>query len=491
MMDPALQEVILSAAPSEEVEAVTLLRPGYDPPPPARAVARFGPVVTCRLPAGAIVAVRNDPAVISLKASRVVGAADAFIESAALPYVGEWRRRPTGLRQRGSGVTLGVLDWGCDFAHPNFRRPDGSTRLLALWDQRRPQRAANRFGYGTVYTREDIDRALRSRDPYGTLGYHPAEAMSPGALGTHGTHVMDIAAGSGSPEGIAPDTDLVFVHLAARNTPLIGGLGDSVRLLEGISFVQSVAGRAPWVCNCSLGRMGGDHTGQSIVERALDALVEENPGCCIVLSAGNYFAKRAHAEGWVRPNGQARLEWMIDAGDPTSNELEIWFSPRDRFEVEVRSPDGVAFSAGLDSAVDILSDGNTVGRLYHRAVDPVADAHHVDCFLSRDAPSGRWEVVLHGIDVVDGRYHAWIERDVPRPRAQSSFPERMSSPRCTIGTIAGGFRTICVGAVNPLTGQLGPFSSSGPLRSGRMKPDLVAPGVGILAAGSTSRGAKP
>ena len=491
MMDPALQEVILSAAPSEEVEAVALLRPGCDPPPPARAVARFGPVVTCRLPASAIVAVRNDPAVISLKASRVVGAADAFLESAADPNVGEWRRRPTSLRQRGSGVTLGVLDWGCDFAHPNFRRPDGSTRLLGLWDQRRPQRAHNRFGYGTVYGREVIDRALRSPDPYAALGYHPAEAASPGSLGTHGTHVMDIAAGSGSPEGIAPDTDLVFVHLAARNTPLIGGLGDSVRLLEGIAFVESMAGRAPWVCNCSLGRMGGDHTGQSIVERALDALVEENRGCCIVLSAGNYFAKRAHAEGWVRPNGEERLEWMIDAGDPTSNELEIWLSPRDRFAVELRSPDGVAFTAGLDSAVDILSGGNTVGRLYHRAVDPVADAHHVDCFLSRDAPSGRWEVVLHAIDVVDGRYHAWIERDAPRPRAQSSFPARMASPRCTIGSIAGGFRTICVGAVNPLTGQLGPFSSSGPLRSGRMKPDLVAPGVGILAAGSTARGAKP
>ena len=112
MMDPALQEVILSAAPSEEVEAVMLLEPGYDPPPPARAVARFGQVVTCRLPASAIPDVRYDPAVISLKASRVVGAADAFVDGGPATYSGEWQRRPAGMRERGAGVTLGVLDWG-------------------------------------------------------------------------------------------------------------------------------------------------------------------------------------------------------------------------------------------------------------------------------------------------------------------------------------------------------------------------------------------
>ena len=35
----------------------------------------------------------------------------------------------------GRGVIVGVADSGIDLTHPAFRNPDGTTRILSLWDQ--------------------------------------------------------------------------------------------------------------------------------------------------------------------------------------------------------------------------------------------------------------------------------------------------------------------------------------------------------------------
>ena len=79
---------------------------------------------------------------------------------------------------------------------------------------------------------------------------------------------MDIAAGNGEadgPAGIAPDADLIFVHLADRNTGGLANFGDSVRLLEAVDFISRTAGPQPCVINISAGRAmraeGRHHTG--------------------------------------------------------------------------------------------------------------------------------------------------------------------------------------------------------------------------------------
>src|SRR5918994_1584435 len=36
---------------------------------------------------------------------------------------------------KGAGVVVGVIDSGFDVHHQNFRKPDGTTRILAIWDQ--------------------------------------------------------------------------------------------------------------------------------------------------------------------------------------------------------------------------------------------------------------------------------------------------------------------------------------------------------------------
>lgn len=499
-MDPALWEM-MEGDGDEEVEAIIRLRHPNRVPEGVRLVAQFGEIATCRLRRNAILNIRADEACASLKAPRLcvpereidVTGLEA-VSPEGFPWLDD--RRPRSERVTGRGVVIGIVDWGCDFAHPNFRDPGGSTRLLALWDQRQPRHGApNRYGYGTVYTAEEINDALMTDDPYAVLGYHPADG-DPDGSGSHGTHVMDIAAGNGrakEPVGVAPEADLVFVHLATRGTEGLANLGDSVTVLEAVDFIAQIAGERPWVINLSIGRHGGPHDGTTLVEQGLDALLSAAPGRAICQSTGNYFGSRTHAAGQVRRGQELTLTWWTDAADLTPNELEIWYSGRDIFTIGMTPPDSdVTFRVPLGERRSIRIADQEVGRIYHRVHDPNNGDNHVDIFLHPAGPAGPWRVTLIGEEVVDGKFHAWVERDAACLHCQSRFDPEDADPSSTTGTLCNGFRTIAVGAYNSHSPgrELAPFSSAGPTRDGRRKPDLVAPGIQILAARSAPRDAE-
>src|SRR3954468_2571737 len=497
-MDPALNE-LMKGSGEDEVEAIIQLDPEADVPPNVRVIARFGEIATVRLPRQRIAETWADDSVVSLKAARPFGLdpdpmpAASDSEAEDLEEETDDRRRPEGIDATGRGVVVAVLDWGFDFAHPNFRNRDGSTRALALWDQSAPGRGPDPYGYGRIYSREEIDRALRHDEPYRALGYHPASG-DPSGKGAHGTHVLDIAAGNGraegAPLGIAPEADLLFVHLSTRGG--IGeqaSLGNSVTLLEGLDWVAHMAASPPWVVNMSVGRHGGPHTGLTLVERGLDALLAAAPGRAVVLSTGHYYNAREHASGYLHPGQEHVLRWCTDQADVTPNELEVWYSGRDAFGLEVRSPDGAtSVRVPLGGQASIEAGGHEGGRAYHRAKDPGLGDNHIDIFLDPRAPAGCWQVILIGEDVLDGRFHAWVERDAGCPTCQSRLDPGDADPSTTLGTIANGFRSITVGAYDAHSSDrtLGVFSSCGPTRDGRLKPDLLAPGVRVLAARSAS-----
>ena len=501
-MDPALHELFEGGAPDEEVAAVIRLRRRGTVPSGVRVVAQFGEVITCRLRRSDIPRVRADENVESMKGPRLFAADYEFDASGFADFGEETResdeRRPPNEAADGRGVVVGVIDWGVDFAHPDFINDDGTTRLLAFWDQRtRPEAAApSPYGYGEVFTSEVINRALKSRDPYSALGYHPADADAD-RTGTHGTHVLGIAAGNGrggGPEGVAPAADLVFVHLSMWGKGEQDRIGDSVTIVEALDFVARTAGERPWVVNMSLGRHAGPHDGSTLVEQALDAALTAAHGRAVVQSAGNYFDRRAHSAGQLRPGESRTLGWKTDVADTTPNELDVWYPGQDHISVEVRAPDGTTSRrvelGGRDS---ITVNGQEVCKIYNRAEDPNNLQNHIDIFLYPGGPAGDWEVTLFGEDVVDGRYHAWIERDAACYHCQSHFDPSDAVTSTTTGTLCNGFRNIAVGAYNAHAPEfeMAPFSSGGPTRDGRIKPDLVAPGVYILSARSAPRHRHP
>ena len=462
-------------------------------------VARFGTVATCRLRAGDVAAVRAHPDEISLKLARPLGqdepTAGPGLESEATAgtVLPPPRRPKTALT--GAGVVIGAMDWRFDVDHPSLKRADGSTRLLALWDQRATPSATSPqpYGYGRVYLPAEINRALASRDPYRRLAYHPAAGST--TIG-HGTHVIDIAAGNGrggGPVGVAPEADLVFVHLADRGTGGLANLGDSVRLLEAAHFIATVAGARPWVINSSVGRMGGPHDTSLLVQRAIDEFLLAAPGRFLVQSAGNYRVAGTHASGVLKTGERRVLHFDVDPQDWTTNELEIWYDGSDEFTVRVDPPGGPdGPTVGLGGTADITRAGQVVGRVHHRALDPNNHDHHIDAFLYPKAAAGTWRVTLEARTVRSGRFHAWLERDEACARCQARFTPDSRSLACTTGTIANGRVPLVVGAydAHDPARPVARTSSSGQTRDGQFKPDVGAPGHRVRAARSAPLGSR-
>lgn len=76
----------------------------------------------------------------------------------------------------GRGVIVAIVDSGIDYAHPDFRNADGTTRILELWDQT----------LDMVYDRETINRALEQSTEAERNAICPSSDRS-----GHGTHVND------------------------------------------------------------------------------------------------------------------------------------------------------------------------------------------------------------------------------------------------------------------------------------------------------------
>lgn len=460
-------------------------------------------IVTARMPVALIEQVR--PQVFSLKESRRLKPCLESTLREVLPPKRKLNGTSSGtspLRVK-PRVIVGFVDFGMDFCHRNFLDAEGKSRVLAIWNQSKndeQSRGRQKFTleYGSLYLKEEIDRALEAEDPYKTLGYTlPDDSIT--QTGAHGTYVADIAVGNGKgtgQAGIAPDAAIVFVDVATSESALAinNSFGDSAQLLEAVKFIFDFADQydqkpTPCVINLSLGTNGGPHDGLTPVEIAIDRLLREKPNRAVVVAAGNSFGQSLHATGQIGHGKAANLKMRLPKNDPTCNELEIWYSGEDRFAVDVIDPHGQKlmtvehgkqweFSRGLLSVIN-------------RRNDPLTGDNLINLFFERGLCPGEWTIRLRGTQVKHGAFHAWIERD---ENGQARFVESKTGDyqiedSHTLGSISCGERTIVVGSFNahiPET-PLGLTSSAGPTRDGRRKPDLSAPGELVLAAHSRTR----
>jgi subtilisin family serine protease len=416
----------------------------------------------------------------------------------------------------GRKVILGVVDYGLDIAHPNFRFPDGRTRVAALWDHNpadpwpaglslKNQPPPGIFPYGRLFRRQEINLALDAPDPYWALGYDPhRNYYQPGPVaGAHGTHVTDIAAGNGSASraaGVAPGADIVFVQLApdSLKRSLASPIGGAV--LDGVLFIFWLAQRRrrAVVVNLSLNTNTGPHDGSNILERAFDVLLQRK-GRTIVVPAGNFAASGLHASGQVRRRSPRRLVWHFEKRDRSPNELEIWYETADANQIldcTLIEPDGTRHAPIPPSNPYVVTrDGQAIGFVM-RGVRPGAGLTRLHQVYFKLWPWGRsedWQIELAIGNVAARRvdFDAWIERDDKAQVTQSRFGDRDADPAKSLGSLSCGRRTIVVGAYYEIVDgrEIAFFSSAGPTRDGRKKPDVSAPGFQILAA--RSKGYQP
>ncbi len=442
-------------------------------------------LVTGRIPIDRAEAVRNAEGVISLKAAQQIQPALAATVAAIGCAPADL---PLGFEPRGgAGVVVGIVDFGCDFAHANFRTAGGATRIEAIWDQGGIATTDSPFGYGRVHSQQAIDAALGSFDPYAALGYGP-DPDGVAQSGTHGTHVMDIAAGNGrgsGQPGVAPEATIVFVEASSSDISWAGPdtvhqtFGDSVQLLEAVRFIFDQAGDRPCVVNLSLGTNGGPHDGSSLVEQGLDAIVSERSNRAVVIAASNSQTDDIHTSGLVPGSGSSSIVWSHTAQG--GGEFELWYPGGERLDVELVAPDGTVFGPVVPGANLPLGSSDVVIFVSNRLADPNNGDNVVGIWIADRVSGGDWSVRLTSRGGSEVPYHAWIERN---DQAQSSFAAPV--PTHTLGSISTGMDSIVVGSfdAHKPSMPLSSFSSSGPTRDGREKPELSAPGHAVVAARS-------
>jgi subtilisin family serine protease len=419
--------------------------------------------------------------VISIEASRE---SDADFECAdSMPYVrvAETYQDTLGtFSEKGGHALIALIDDGIDVLHEAFLDEEGNSRIVGIWDQRDTAGPPpDGFDYGRYHTEPDIAG-------YAKAGSVP-DALSRNQDG-HGTHVASIAAGRCVGKfagGVAPEARLVVV--IARYD---GEIGYSKAHVDALAFIDKAAAARglPVVVNVSKGTNTGAHDGKSALEVAFDEFAGggRKPGRVVIKSAGNERGQNRHAAIFLGTDNIETLPWKRSPLANTSVErLELWWDSSDELEFRLGYPGGMAWSEWVKETAPDLSGTLGYGGAFRMQITRL----HVDNGDNQlridvgdkilGVKSGTWAIEINAKRVASGRaLHAWIERG---GRNGSVF-ENWSHPEMTL-TVPGTAETvITVGAVASKTGSLGDFSSFGPTRDQRSKPDLVAPGVNVIAA---------
>ena len=159
--------------------------------------------------------------------------------------------------------------------------------------------------------------------------------------------------------------------------------------------------------------------------------------------------------------------------------LSVWNTVSDRFSAAVRSPSGELVSRvparpGTSTTVNLIFERAEVTIEYYFPVE--GSGSQLTVVRIQNATPGIWTVTLYGDIVLDGTYHAWL------PLTGFVAPDTeflTSSPYYTVTVPSTAVGIISCGAYDNNNLSLYLNSSWGPSRLGSIRPDFVAPGVGV------------
>ena len=312
----------------------------------------------------------------------------------------------------------------------------------------------------------------------------------------------------------------VLINLPQEDADRRRSFYDSSRLAHAVDYLFRLGQQhgLPVSINISLGTNGHAHDASSLASRWVDSALAI-PGRSVCVAAGNagqeapaepgdwgFVMGRIHTGGRLRQAGEVlEFEWVVvgdGLADLSENELEIWVSPQDRFAVEVKPPEWPAIGP-LEPGQFVENQelpNSTFISIYNELYSPANGQNYIACYLSPflseagvvGVKAGTWTVRLHGRDVRDGTFHAWVERDDPRRLGRrglteawsfpSFFSERSNVDNTSVSSLACGQWVIGVANLDEAAQRIHITSSQGPTRDGRPKPDIAAPGTNIVAA---------
>ncbi|MGC9189096.1 MAG: S8 family serine peptidase, partial [Sulfurihydrogenibium sp.] len=353
----------------------------------------------------------------------------------------------------GKNVLIGVIDTGIDFCHPLFLKPDGTSKILYYYEP----------STKTEFDRDTINQKIKNGDcNYDYEG--------------HGSHVAGIAT------MIAPDADLVIVR-----TNLDLGDTDVIQGLEYLKKKQQDL-KKPMVVNMSLGGYYGPHDGTSLLEQTIKNLTSN--GFVIVVAAGNSGDNPIHSQV-LNITGKTTIKLRNETND--INGIDGWYRCG-KVKVEFCDSSNNCISASSGS-----QKSGTLGNCYVE----------IDNTKTSSPLNGDGEFII-GFSNCKGDYSinlypesGSLNVDMYSVKTTTKFLNYTQTDVYggylgTVATPATSPYVIAVGALTskPLDidnrslidlGKIAFFSSRGPTRDGRLKPDITAPGHFVLSAkaGST------
>ena len=391
----------------------------------------------------------------------------------------------------GRGVLLAVLDSGITWDLEVFRKADGSTRIRYLWDQTVVGKPPEGFSQGTEYTAEEINAALQmsALDRYRLL---PSRDLS-----GHGTAVAGIAAGKSAGglfyTGAAPEAELIVVKLGlpGNSGGVEEGFPRTTEILRGVTYALRKAQQLnmPLVINLSFGNSYGSHDGSSLMERFLDNASEIGK-TVICVGSGNEGAARGHFAGNIARD--SRVELAVGNYEKSLN-IQLWKNYSDVFRIRLQSPGGeeAELTTNIQGGKYTLRLEQTRILVYLGEPLPYAVAQEIYLEMipvtGGYIDAGIWTIRLEPVMTVTGQYYLYLPAGNGRGDSTGFY---RSTPQMTLTVPSTAAKVITVGAYDPVYDTYADFSGRGYADStrtigvaaaGLTKPDLVAPGVNILA----------
>lgn len=404
----------------------------------------------------------------------------------------------------GSGTVVVVIDTGIDYTEPVFQNPDGSTRILAIWDQTLKSSDYPQYGtpkdipYGVEFTREDINRALRGE----------TEPLPTRDRNGHGTAMASVAAGSSLGYGqeflgAAPECDIVVVKLKEakqylRDYYLIRDGATAFQendIMFGIKYAQSfnIPLVRPVVMCLGIGTNMGDHAGNSALDTYLNH-TSARRGQAVVVCGGNegnaahHFSRLLSQSAYVEETPYENVEIRVGEGEKGFM-LEMWGNTPNLFDASIRSPGGETipeFRLGLGQSL-------TYSFVYERTQITiesviVEQGSGDELVIFRfDAPTpGVWNIRVSVSERPQNAvFHMWL----PITEFLTSDTYFLNSSPYTTLTEPSMTRNVLT--TSTYDGSNNSFyvnSGRGYTRDNSIKPDVAAPGVLIPTIRGTRTG---
>lgn len=409
-----------------------------------------------------------------------------LMDSTAVEAIGSVHlQNQTGFELTGKNVIIGFIDTGIDYTNSLFKDLAGRTRILGIWDQGDSSGNSPRgIGYGSEYTREDINRALVSDNPAAIVPQRDENG--------HGTFMAGIACGGYDEEneftGAAPDSMIAMVKLKQAkkylrdyffipdNQPAF----QENDIMLGVTYLRNLQREynMPMVIVIGVGCGNGGREGLSPLSTILND-VGNIIGNCVVIAAGNEGDKGLHYSGRVVDGQPENVEIKVGE-DNQGFVLELWGRVPEIFSIGFISPLGeniarIPARKNVNETINFLLDGTTI-EVGYNIVESGSGSELIFMRFVKPSP-GIWTIRVYGANTINGCFDIWANL---RQFVENETYFLKPDPDRTIVTPGATYNAITSGGYNNVNDSIYAASSRGFAADGRVKPEVVTPSINVF-----------